>query len=210
MNTINLFCSNPTLKNFNNIKNIYKDFFYNLSKYIIQNKLNVPTHLPNIIIQLYETNKPLTTMKTTKGDIIKLAKQQKFDIIIHGCNCMCVMGAGIAKQIKKHFPKAYQADKTTKRACRNKMGTYSSYYDQKYDVTIVNAYTEYDYRGKGIKINYDSIRQVFEKIKHDFKDQKIAFPKIGAGLGGGDWSRITNIINEELDGEDYTFVEYRR
>ena len=33
------------------------------------------------------------------GDLIKLAKQGRFDVIVHGCNCFCQMGAGIAPQM---------------------------------------------------------------------------------------------------------------
>ena len=32
---------------------------------------------------------------------------------------------------------------------------------------------------------------------------------IGAGLAGGDWSRISAIINKELEGEDHTLVLYK-
>ena len=35
-------------------------------------------------------------IKYIKGDLIKLAQKGKFDIIAHGCNCFCTMGAGIA------------------------------------------------------------------------------------------------------------------
>lgn len=37
------------------------------------------------------------------GDLISLAKQGKFDVIAHGCNCFCTMGAGIAPQMAKAF-----------------------------------------------------------------------------------------------------------
>jgi len=30
-------------------------------------------------------------------------------IIVHGCNCFCTMGAGIAKTIKELYPSAYLA-----------------------------------------------------------------------------------------------------
>jgi len=33
--------------------------------------------------------------------------------------------------------------------------------------------------------------------------------KIGAGLAGGDWKRISSIIDEELSNEDVTLVEYK-
>lgn len=40
-------------------------------------------------------------MNSIKGDLIKLAIDSEFDLIIHGCNGFCTMGAGIAKTIKQ-------------------------------------------------------------------------------------------------------------
>jgi len=42
-------------------------------------------------------------VKEIDGDLIKLAKEGKFDVIAHGCNCFCTMGAGIAPQMAKAF-----------------------------------------------------------------------------------------------------------
>jgi O-acetyl-ADP-ribose deacetylase (regulator of RNase III) len=44
-------------------------------------------------------------MKTVVGDLIQLALNGEFDVIIHGCNCQCVMGKGIALSVKKYSPK---------------------------------------------------------------------------------------------------------
>ena len=38
-----------------------------------------------------------------EGDLIKLTKQGTFDVITHGCNCFCTMGAGIAPQMAEAF-----------------------------------------------------------------------------------------------------------
>jgi len=46
-------------------------------------------------------------------------------------------------------------------------------------------------------------------IKEHFEGKRIGRPKIGAGLAGGDWGRISQIIDEKLTGEDVTLVEYR-
>ena len=40
----------------------------------------------------------------------------------------------------------------------------------------------------------------------ELKDSRIGYPKIGAGLAGGDWSIIEKIIDEELQGTDHTLV----
>ena len=41
--------------------------------------------------------------KEVDGDLIKLAQEGNFDVIAHGCNCHCTMGAGIAPQMAKAF-----------------------------------------------------------------------------------------------------------
>ena len=41
--------------------------------------------------------------QTIKGDLIELAKKGEFDVITHGCNCFCTMGAGIAVPMAKEF-----------------------------------------------------------------------------------------------------------
>lgn len=38
-----------------------------------------------------------------QGDLIQLAKEGKFDVIAHGCNCFCTMGAGIAPKMAEAF-----------------------------------------------------------------------------------------------------------
>jgi O-acetyl-ADP-ribose deacetylase (regulator of RNase III) len=146
-------------------------------------------------------------MKIIKGDLIKLALEGKFDVIIHGCNCFCTMGAGIARQIKSTFPEAYEADCKTKEGSTNKLGAYS--HATVGNVTIINAYTQYDYKGSGIKADYDAIRSVFRKLKLDYSGKLIGYPKIGAGLAGGNWNQISKIINEELVDENHTLVEFK-
>ena len=32
-------------------------------------------------------------------------------------------------------------------------------------LTIINGYTQYDFRGRGPKVNYDAIRELFRKLK---------------------------------------------
>ena len=99
-------------------------------------------------------------MKTIYGDLIHLANDGDFDIIVHGCNCFCTMGAGIAKVIKAAFPQAYEADLATPRGDRAKLGT-CSFAEIERDGTpliVVNAYTQFDWRGSGPKVDYDAVR----------------------------------------------------
>ena len=149
-------------------------------------------------------------MDRLKGDLIQFALTGRFDVIIHGCNCFCKMGAGIAKLIRDNFPEAYQADLKTGMGDKKKLGTYSLARIERNDkiFTIVNGYTQYDFTGHGILVDYEAVLNLFARIKNDFTNQKIGYPKIGAGLAKGDWKIISGIINKELQGEDHTLVEY--
>ncbi len=150
-------------------------------------------------------------MSILKGDLIQFAQTGRFDVIIHGCNCFCSMGAGIAKQIRDNFPEAYQADLKTQMGDKEKLGTSSQASIKKNGTifTIVNGYTQYDFSGNGTLVNYKAIQKIFARIKKDFANQRIGYPKIGAGLAKGDWEVISKIINKELQGEDHTLVQLK-
>ena len=45
-------------------------------------------------------------------------------------------------------------------------------------------------------------------VKSRFPGKRIGYPKIGPGLAGGDWEIIRLLIEEELAGEDHTYVEF--
>jgi len=148
-------------------------------------------------------------MKVIKGDLLKLAEEGMFDAIIHGCNCLCNMGSGIAKTIKKLYPQAYAADCETIKGDKNKLGGYTySLVGENKQITLINAYTQYAYSRDKVDVDYEAVRKVFEKIKQDFSGKRIGYPLIGAGLAGGDWEVIEAIINEELVGEDHTLVRF--
>ncbi|MDF1699221.1 MAG: macro domain-containing protein, partial [Saprospiraceae bacterium] len=131
-------------------------------------------------------------MKKVKGDLIQLALEGRFDVIIHGCNCFCTMGAGIAKSIKLRFPEAYRADLETTKGDKAKLGqiSHATINTSHGTLIVVNGYTQFNWKGRGKKVNYDAIRSVFQKVKQSYNGHKIGYPAIGAGLAGGDWDII--------------------
>ena len=150
-------------------------------------------------------------MKTVKGNLVTLAQQGHFDAIIQGCNCFCTMQSGIAREIKQEFPEAYAADRKTGKGDRNKLGSYSKgivQLDNLDTLIVVNAYTQYYYGTDRVHVDYDAVGKVFAKIKQDFAGQRIGFPRIGAGLAGGSWVKIEEIIKDNLWGEDFTLVDF--
>ena len=122
------------------------------------------------------------------------------------------MGAGIAKTIKQKFPAAYEADLKTEKGDESKLGTisFATVDLENGQLTIINGYTQFNWRGTGRKVDYEAIRNVFKTVKDKFSGWRIGYPAIGAGLAGGDWEIIAQIIEEELAGEDHTFVEFQK
>ena len=148
-------------------------------------------------------------MKILEGDLISLAEEGMFEVIIHGCNCLCNMGSGIAKTIKAKYPQVYKADCETTKGDKEKLGSLTStVVGYQSSFTVVNAYTQYAYSRNKVDVDYDAVRKVFALIKRDFAGKRIGYPLIGAGLAGGDWNIIEAIINDELEGEDHTLVKY--
>lgn len=150
-------------------------------------------------------------MKTIYGNLISLARAGQFDVIVHGCNCFCKMGAGIAKSIKESFPQAYAADCETRYGDRVKLGSFSEAYiaELPHAFTVVNAYTQYRYGRNGLFADYEAIGRAFRRIKERFAGARIGYPLIGDGLAGGDWNKISTIIDTELAGEDHTLVIFQ-
>ena len=150
-------------------------------------------------------------MKTVRGDLIKLALDGHFDVIIHGCNCHCVMGAGIALPMRNTFPEAFAADCATVKGDRAKLGTISVATVERggRSLIIVNGYTQINQRGDGVLARATMrFASVMRHVKTRFAGKRIGYPMIGAGLAKGDWTRISLVIEEELSGEDHTFVEF--
>lgn len=140
------------------------------------------------------------------GDLIVLAKSGIFDVIIHGCNCEHKMGAGIAKSIRAEFPEAYAADKATRNHI-SKLGSIS-HATTKSGLVVVNAYTQVYASTKSPMLSYAAVRSCFREIREAFggRGLRFGYPKVGAGLAGGDWGRISGVIDKELAGENHTLV----
>ena len=153
-------------------------------------------------------------LKHTTGDLLKLARKGKFNVIVHGCNCQNTFGKGIALEIKRRYPAAYAADKQTKAGDRNKLGTYTVMLGKLFN--IVNAYTQYHYNSGADKADlfeYEAFQQVLDALASQYPICKFGFPMIGCGLAGGDADRIIGMLEDfaekvERTGGSVTLVKY--
>ena len=135
-------------------------------------------------------------------------------IIVHGCNCQGVMGAGIAFEVKNRFPAAFHEYVQAHRNRGLKLGeiTFAEVAPNKF---IINANTQEGYNRDGRQVSYDAIADCFTEVTrfaktietHRGQKLEIIFPMIGAGLGGGDWKVISAIIDAVVP-DDFTKVLY--
>lgn len=143
------------------------------------------------------------------GCLIEAAKDGYVEIIAHQANCFNTMKSGIAPLIAEAFPEAWEADQATLRGDKSKLGTCSVGWNEEYCVDIFNLYGQYNYSRKGLDTEYDALRSALKAmLAHadfiEWEKPKVGLPKLGAGFGGGDWSIISKIIEEELKDHDVT------
>lgn len=142
-------------------------------------------------------------LKYRVGNLCDALIQGEVDAIGHQANCFNTMNSGVAKEIRARFPQAYEADCETMKGDRGKLG----------DCTVAvaasgliyNLYGQYNYGydSKGYT-DYSALQSALFEMREDLLTgsgfKVVGFPKIGAGLGGGDWGKISEIIDDVFDG----------
>lgn len=163
-------------------------------------------------------------LKHAKGNLIDLAEQGHFDVIVHGCNCQNTMGSGIAKEIRTRYPLAYTADTNFMRimppVC--KLGMWSNHDTDGHgsvfygvsSFVIINAYTQLHYLPRDVDhFEYDSFKLILRKLAAVYPGKRFGFPYIGMGLAGGDKDRIIAMLEDfaekvSAQGGSVTLVEF--
>lgn len=172
--------------------------------------------------------------KTIKGDLITLTLGGDFDLICHQVSCMSKQKAGIAVAMAKTFETNLFKYEIVDIGSINKLGTvdYGVYWKQNIkngkckcighhngiykkaelplDVFYVaNLYGQYlpATLGNYNPTDYAAIEICFKKLNVMFTGYHVGIPKIGAGLGGGDWNKIKEIINKVTPNLNITLVE---
>lgn len=123
-------------------------------------------------------------------------------VIAHGCNAQGVMGSGVALAVKQRFPKAYLS---YKHQIAYNIGLGDVDLVKINDkLFVANCITQLFY-GRDPNVRYVSyaalglcfadLREKLAKMNEDFV---INIPRIGAGLGGGEWHIIAEIIEEAM------------
>jgi len=146
-------------------------------------------------------------IKEVVGDLLYLYNEEIVDVIAHGANCFCTMGAGIAKQIKEQFPEAYYADMyyPEKIGDMRRLGNISGAHNNE----VYNIYTQYK---PGANADLIAVRLGLRKLNALFgKDKDIktlGLPLIGCGIGGLNWSDVKKVIIEEITDMNLMIVHF--
>lgn len=145
-------------------------------------------------------------IKELKGDLFD--PNHNFEVILHGCNCFHMMGAGVARLVAMKFPEAVTADKCTNFGDINKLGK-TSWFEvtalpDVYNPLIINMYTQFE-PGKNFDIK--AFELCLRQVRKFFLHKRIGMPMVGAGIGGGDWKEIEKVINKVFNMMDITVVK---
>lgn len=144
------------------------------------------------------------------GDIFSPNRTGHECVVCHQVNCQGVMGAGLAAQIRRMFPEVYddylkECGKIAKPSdLLGKVLFYSVKYNG-FDYNIASIFGQERYGRSGCFTDYDALRRAMEPIRvmatpfpaYPLTTARIPY-KMGCGLGGGDWSVVLSIIQEEL------------
>lgn len=152
---------------------------------------------------------------TVEGNLIEAAPS---GFTVHGCNAQGVMGAGFAAQIKDKYPdsakyyfdicrQADSAESILGQALMDPIRFKDMYHFGPDGMILVHGITQNMYGRNGTRyVDYNAVRSVFETVA-EFNEKihawdgiylPVRFPLIGCGLGGGNWSVVSAIIEETV------------
>ena len=127
----------------------------------------------------------------TKGDLFATDDVRAYG---HGCNCAGAMGAGIAIEFKRRYPRMF--DEYAARCADGRFGLGDVFMWTEGNETVFNLGTQEHWRKKAqIPALAKSLRKMVELASHA-GIERVGLPRIGAGLGGLDWMRVKRVLEE--------------
>lgn len=131
------------------------------------------------------------------------------DILAHGVNCRGGYGSGVAKAMANKYPKSKDMYLEKFEEDGWKLGDVQ-FVRVVGGKIIANCATQDKYWPRNVcNADYPAIRTCMHKVKEYAKagGYSVAIPKIGAGLAGGDWNIISEIIAEAFSDYEVTVYE---
>jgi len=130
-------------------------------------------------------------------------------IICQQVNCMGVMGAGLALQLKQKFPQIFEDYRCAYENGSLELGkVILTTLDTKKPLFAANMCAQYAYGRRGRYTNYFAFEKCLKYVVEfrDFRrgclnelDMHVYMPyKIGCGLAGGDWDSVSKLIEKVI------------
>lgn len=131
------------------------------------------------------------------------------DLIAHQVNCMGVMGSGVASQIKERFPEVYVRYRSVCRSMRPSallgMAQYIRLPHESivtHPKGVINLFAQKSFGRDKQYTDYSALKESLRELKnimHHRDHHSVAFPyRMGCVRGGGDWSKVSRMIEEEF------------
>lgn len=154
-----------------------------------------PGVIPARTFKLIKQKKPFKTpmpIKNIRGNVFN----STLPVLAHSVNTRGKFGAGVALQIAKRYPaaKAAYLQKFTSSGWR--LG------DVQFVVLaekiIANMALQKTYARTGVHTDLSACQIAFEKLLDycEQNDYGVAMPRVGSGLGGGQWEEIREVLEE--------------
>lgn len=119
--------------------------------------------------------------------------------IAHGVNCQNVMGSGVAKALYEKWPKVksqFHSISEQLKTPEKRLGFIWQVTCE--DKNIWNLYTQLHYLPRNKRnVNYRALSDCFNGLINSGV-KKLAIPKIGCGLAGGNWEFVEQLINDTV------------
>lgn len=146
-----------------------------------------------------------TTIRHVVGDATR-PEGSGVKIIAHVVNDRGGWGAGFSGALGRAYPGAETAYREANASYAMAPGR-THIHQAAEDVFIAHMWAQRGYKSpeNPHPLNLDDLRRCLKSLASAaFRGETIHMPRLGAGLGGGDWPTIEKIIAEELAGHDVT------
>lgn len=160
-----------------------------------------------------ENNKKLTFKEVDGNAIDEFFNSKGSAVFMHGANCQKIMGAGIAAEVRERIAPLFYLDQYDTRTPSQRFGSYSAVVLNQDENNIklgVNLYTQFD---GGANFKLSAFRNALEGFvlsipKKVREDITVYLPKIGTGIGGGNWQNIERTAKELLSEFNVVVVNF--
>lgn len=137
-----------------------------------------------------------------KGDILN----SEDNLLIHQVNCQGVMGSGVAKVFRNRFPNLFNNYKYIVNTMEPTELFGSCFIHREMEgshqvlpIVVANLFSQYGYGRTKQHTDYPAMRNSLSDLREWMTANNLwraSAPKIGCGLGGGEWYIVEGIIRD--------------